>query len=168
MSCCVPSCAHKGESTFGVPKDIDQLNLWNVRIGIDLKPSSRVCSNHFDHKDVIKTWESGQGTSKYTVCLKRARLCEGTIPENITLGLGLNNSFIYVATQEWNNTPLTKKRKVQDNLKLSSIQQDHCYSVHQGTINTSNMSTVLYTSDTSNDNSTISPTSEYSIIESKL
>eukprot|EP00102_Acyrthosiphon_pisum_P024411 XP_016661621.1 PREDICTED: uncharacterized protein LOC100574153 [Acyrthosiphon pisum] len=111
MSCCVPSCAHKGESTFGVPKDIDQLNLWNVRIGIDLKPSSRVCSNHFDHKDVIKTWESGQGTSKYTVCLKRARLCEGTIPENITLGLGLNNSFIYVATQEWNNTPLTKKRK---------------------------------------------------------
>lgn len=30
------------------------------------------------------------------------------------------------------------------------------------------MSTVLYTSDTSNENSTISPTSEYSIIKSKV
>jgi len=30
------------------------------------------------------------------------------------------------------------------------------------------MSTVLYTSDTPNENSTISPTSEYSIIQSKV
>jgi len=67
MSCCVSFCTNKGESTFGVPKDTTQLHLWKVSLGTDLKPSSRVCSNHFNHKDVIKTWESGQGTSKYTV-----------------------------------------------------------------------------------------------------
>jgi len=67
MSCCIPFCKSKGQSTFGVPKDVDQLNLWKVSLGIDFKPFSRVCSNHFHHKDVIKTWESGQGTSKYAV-----------------------------------------------------------------------------------------------------
>jgi len=45
--------------------------------------------------------------------LKRAKLREGAIPENIILSLGVNNSFIAATTQEWNNTPLTKKRKVQ-------------------------------------------------------
>ncbi|KAL5237380.1 hypothetical protein ACI65C_004790 [Semiaphis heraclei] len=50
-------------------------------------------------------------TTNWKLCLKRARLREGAIPENLTLGLGVNNSFIDVAGMEWNNTPLTKKRK---------------------------------------------------------
>jgi len=45
MSCCVPFCKSKGQSTFGVPKDVDQLNLWKVSLGIDFKSFSRVCSN---------------------------------------------------------------------------------------------------------------------------
>lgn len=72
MACCVPFCnnkAIKGVSNFGIPKNDFLLNLWEKSLRMKLKPSNRICLNHFKHEDVIKTWESGQGLSKYTVGL---------------------------------------------------------------------------------------------------
>ena len=70
MTCCVPSCKTKNKSTFSVPKDDILLNLWEKSIGFKLKPTSRLCELHFEIEDVIKTWESGQGISKYIVSIK--------------------------------------------------------------------------------------------------
>ena len=70
MTCCVPSCKTKNKSTFLVPKDETLLYLWEQSIGFQLKPSSRICELHFETDDIIKTWESGQGISKYIVSIK--------------------------------------------------------------------------------------------------
>lgn len=70
MTCCIPSFKTKNKSTFSVPKDGKLLNLWEKSIGFQLKPTSRICELHFELDDVLKTWESGQGISKYIVSIK--------------------------------------------------------------------------------------------------
>ncbi|KAF0703190.1 THAP-type domain-containing protein [Aphis craccivora] len=67
MKCCVPNCtAGKEKSTFGVPKNENLKNQWKDILGIFLKSKFRVCAAHFHETDIIKTWVSGQGLSKYS------------------------------------------------------------------------------------------------------
>ncbi|KAL4131260.1 hypothetical protein QTP88_008597 [Uroleucon formosanum] len=44
------------------------------------KDKSRICQYHFKNEDILHTWLSGQGVSKYTICLKRPKLCIGAVP----------------------------------------------------------------------------------------
>lgn len=37
------------------------------KIGIVLNRNSRVCAHHFNPNDIISTWTSGEGSSKYSV-----------------------------------------------------------------------------------------------------
>lgn len=66
-SCSVPFCNELYKSKFGIPKDNSLIIVWEILINLKLNPSSRVCEKHFDKNDVIRTWESGKGFSKYTV-----------------------------------------------------------------------------------------------------
>lgn len=72
MRCSVPSCYSKPIKTnkislFGVPKT-DALRLeWEKALGIRLRTTSKVCRDHFKDEDIIDTWVSGKGLSKYTV-----------------------------------------------------------------------------------------------------
>jgi len=50
-----------------VPKSEIRLKEWQSILGINLKKQFRVCASHFNKSDIIDTWESGQGFSKYTV-----------------------------------------------------------------------------------------------------
>lgn len=70
MKCCVPNCtAGKEKSTFGVPKNEILKKQWENILGIFLKSKFRVCSVHFHETDIIRTWVSGQGLSKYSVSI---------------------------------------------------------------------------------------------------
>ncbi|XP_050058772.1 uncharacterized protein LOC126550733 [Aphis gossypii] len=80
-SCCVPFCNELFKSKFGIPKDNNLKIVWEKSLNLKLNPSSRVCENHFDKNDVIRTWESGKGFSKYTICLKIPKLKPGAIPK---------------------------------------------------------------------------------------
>jgi len=66
-TCCVPNCTELSNSKFGVPKNNTLKSLWEKSLSLKLKPNSRVCERHFNTTDIIKTWESGKGFSKYTV-----------------------------------------------------------------------------------------------------
>lgn len=72
MRCCVASCiTNKLKTTkislFGIPKT-DSLRLeWEKALGMRFKASSRVCRDHFKKEDIIDTWVSGKGLTKYTV-----------------------------------------------------------------------------------------------------
>lgn len=74
MSCCVPLCPSNSNSIksslFKVPDD-DILRVeWANALGVTFKRYSKVCIKHFKKEDVISTWESGKGFSKYTVRIK--------------------------------------------------------------------------------------------------
>lgn len=74
MPCCVPLCPSNSNaikiSLFSIPKtDILRLE-WEKVLGITFKAHSKVCLNHFKKEDIIDTWESGKGISKYTVRIK--------------------------------------------------------------------------------------------------
>lgn len=63
--CCVPGCQQSSTSKFGVPQN--DHNAWEKKIGIVLNRNSRVCAHHFNPNDIISTWTSGEGSSKYSV-----------------------------------------------------------------------------------------------------
>jgi len=42
---------------------------WERVIGNTLNKRSRICGDHFLEEDIIDTWVSGQGTSKYSVSI---------------------------------------------------------------------------------------------------
>lgn len=64
--CCVPGCSQSAASKFGVPKNAH--DIWENIIGCPLNRNSRVCANHFKPSDITSTWESGNGSSKISVC----------------------------------------------------------------------------------------------------
>lgn len=68
VKCCVPSCKEQFGSKFSIPKDKNLLDLWEKSLNLKLNVNSKVCELHFESGDILKTWESGQGISKYTVC----------------------------------------------------------------------------------------------------
>jgi len=55
------------KSRFGVPKS--STIVWEREIGISLSAKSKVCSAHFEKEDIIDTWETGTGSSKYSVSI---------------------------------------------------------------------------------------------------
>uniref|UniRef100_A0A2S2N9C6 THAP-type domain-containing protein n=1 Tax=Schizaphis graminum TaxID=13262 RepID=A0A2S2N9C6_SCHGA len=63
--CCVPGCQQSSSSKFGVPQNDHK--AWEKKIGIVLNRNSRVCAHHFNTNDIISTWTSGEGSSKYSV-----------------------------------------------------------------------------------------------------
>lgn len=65
--CCISDIHTIGKSLFGVPKTDFLLKKWEEALGIKLKKSFRVCSSHFEDSDIVNTWVSGEGSSKYTV-----------------------------------------------------------------------------------------------------
>jgi len=70
MKCCLSFCSYKGvsPSTFGVPKEISLKVKWEKTLGVTLRDKSRIiCQYHFKNEDILHTWVSGQGVSKYTV-----------------------------------------------------------------------------------------------------
>lgn len=67
MRCCVKKPHEITKTTFGVPKDKMLQVKWEAALGMRLNKSNRVCSHHFKVSDIISTWTSGQGASKYTV-----------------------------------------------------------------------------------------------------
>lgn len=69
MKCCLSFCSYKGlnPSTFGVPKEISLKVKWEKALGVTLRDKSRICQYHFKNEDILHTWVSGQGVSKYTV-----------------------------------------------------------------------------------------------------
>ncbi|KAF0701743.1 THAP-type domain-containing protein, partial [Aphis craccivora] len=77
--CCVPNCQSLAKSKFGVPAN--SIIIWEREIGISLSAKSKVCSAHFEKEDIIDTWVSGTGSSKYSICLKRPRLKIGAVPK---------------------------------------------------------------------------------------
>jgi len=70
MKCCIPNCFNQHKSSFIVPKSEIRLKEWQSILGINLEKQFRVCASHFNKSDIIDTWESGQGFSKYTVSLE--------------------------------------------------------------------------------------------------
>jgi len=69
MACCVPLCPYKDLkiSLFGVPKTSPLRDEWEKVLDVSFKTNSKVCRYHFKKEDVVDTWESGAGLSKYTV-----------------------------------------------------------------------------------------------------
>lgn len=65
--CCVHEPHEAAKSLFGVPNNLEIKILWEEALGMQLKKSHRVCAKHFYNSDIISTWDSGQGSSKYTV-----------------------------------------------------------------------------------------------------
>ncbi|XP_025199778.1 uncharacterized protein LOC112597783 [Melanaphis sacchari] len=82
MPCCVPLCPSNAlkVSAFGVPKNETLKLEWERVLGVSFKPNSKVCRRHFREEDIIDTWVSGQGFSKYTIDLKRPSLQKGAVP----------------------------------------------------------------------------------------
>ncbi|XP_029348303.1 uncharacterized protein LOC107884088, partial [Acyrthosiphon pisum] len=89
--CCVPYCNEISKSKFNVPKNNELRSLWEKSLNLKLKPTSKVCEKHFDVNDVIKTWESGKGFSKYTICLKIPKLRPGAIPKLTVVNETIND-----------------------------------------------------------------------------
>lgn len=63
--CCVKDCKYCNASLFSVPKNLK--NEWEIALNMNLNSNSRVCATHFNPDDIIKTWESSVGASKYSV-----------------------------------------------------------------------------------------------------
>ncbi|XP_050528528.1 uncharacterized protein LOC126898488 isoform X2 [Daktulosphaira vitifoliae] len=87
FKCTVPHCSNINGSSFKVPSNM--WKQWEKALGTNLKKSSRVCSLHFKQGDIIDSWESGSGFSKYVIQLKKSRLKNGVVPISIS-----NNSKI--------------------------------------------------------------------------
>ncbi|XP_060860382.1 uncharacterized protein LOC132937715 [Metopolophium dirhodum] len=144
--CCVPYCNEISKSKFCIPKNNELKSLWEKSLNLKLKPTSKVCEKHFDVNDVIKTWESGKGFSKYTICLKIPKLRPGAIPKltvvNETINKVLQNAVLDISPP--------KKRKIHDENSMTyNVLNDHSYS----TINdskSSNNSTSIFEANISN------------------
>lgn len=65
--CCVRIPHTISQPLFSVPKDEIRKKLWEESLGMALKKSHHICATHFNECDVIDTWTSGSGASKYTV-----------------------------------------------------------------------------------------------------
>lgn len=65
--CCIENCMGNSKSRFSVP--IASHEKWERVIGKTLNKRSRICGDHFLKEDIIDTWVSGQGTSKYSVSI---------------------------------------------------------------------------------------------------
>jgi len=63
--CCVKDCGYRNESLFSVPKNLK--NEWKIALNMNLNHNSKICATHFNSDDIIATWESGVGASKYSV-----------------------------------------------------------------------------------------------------
>jgi len=63
--CCVKDCTYRNASLFRVPKIFK--NEWEIALNMNLNHNSRICATHFNPDDIITTWESGVGASKYFV-----------------------------------------------------------------------------------------------------
>ncbi|CAI6357865.1 unnamed protein product [Macrosiphum euphorbiae] len=133
MTCCVPSCKTKNKSTFSVPKDKTLLYLWEQSIGFQLKPISRICELHFETDDIIKTWESGQGISKYIICRKRSKLRPGAIPKNFNFTESVDSTSLDLQNCNIDELsgPSPKKMKISED--AYSVAQDHCYTAKSPT-----------------------------------
>ncbi|XP_050059989.1 uncharacterized protein LOC126551206 [Aphis gossypii] len=89
MPCCAPLCPFNAVkvSSFGVPKNETLKLKWEKALGVSLKPHSKVCRRHFRKEDITDTWESGEGSSKYVIDLKRPNLRKGAIPYRFALSV---------------------------------------------------------------------------------
>lgn len=67
VKCSIPSCEEVSKSKFSVPKEKHLFEQWEKSLNMKLSSTSKVCEAHFEPGDVVKTWESGKGFSKYTV-----------------------------------------------------------------------------------------------------
>lgn len=65
--CCVKECNSRNESIFSVPKD--SVNEWEIALNMNLNHNSKVCATHFNPQNIVSTWESGVGVSKYSVSI---------------------------------------------------------------------------------------------------
>lgn len=65
--CCVKTPHLVANTLFGVPQDEARKKIWENSLGIILKKNNHICANHFKMCDVKSTWESGEGSNKYTV-----------------------------------------------------------------------------------------------------
>ncbi|XP_016659235.1 uncharacterized protein LOC100574211 isoform X2 [Acyrthosiphon pisum] len=124
MRCCVASCkTNKSKATkislFGIPKT-DALRLdWEKALGVFFKTSSRVCRDHFKEEDIIDTWVSGKGLTKYTISLKKPTLRKGAIPIPIRTASPISQNFDSSVAQ----VKVPKEFEV----LVSNINNDHCY-----------------------------------------
>jgi len=53
---------------------------------MNLNQNSKICATHFDPDDIIATWESGVGASKYSVSTR----------QKTKIHLLLNHSFLLI------------------------------------------------------------------------
>jgi len=65
--CCVENFKGISKSRFSVPKLSHK--KWEKALGKVINKRSRVCGNHFKPQNIINTWVSGGGSSKYTVSI---------------------------------------------------------------------------------------------------
>ncbi|XP_022167793.1 uncharacterized protein LOC111031953 [Myzus persicae] len=132
MRCCVASCkTNKSKTTkislFGIPKT-DSLRLeWEKALGVRFKASSRVCRNHFNKEDIIDTWVSGKGLSKYTIDLKKPTLRKGAIPIDL-----MSFRTVSSASQNFESSVAQAKVPKEYEVLLSNIYNDHCYYLSNG------------------------------------
>jgi len=111
-----------------VPKNETLKLEWERVLGVSFKPNSKVCRRHFREEDVIDTWESGKGFSKYTIDLKRPSLQKGAVPIRSASSISKvqvsedSKSYIHIDT-------VSKKgiSSVSKSSKVSKIPADHCY-----------------------------------------
>lgn len=124
MRCCVASCkTNKSKTTkislFGIPKT-DALRFdWEKALGVRFKNSSRVCRDHFKEADIIDTWVSGKGLTKYTISLKKPTLRKGAIPIPICTASSISQNLDSSVAQ----VKVPKEFEV----LVSNINNDHCY-----------------------------------------
>jgi len=72
MSCCVPNCLFRDkylkQIRFYIPKDLSLKYEWEKALKINFQNNNyRVCRQHFRDSDIVDSWVSGTGDSKYTV-----------------------------------------------------------------------------------------------------
>uniref|UniRef100_A0A2S2PH77 THAP-type domain-containing protein n=1 Tax=Schizaphis graminum TaxID=13262 RepID=A0A2S2PH77_SCHGA len=130
MPCCVPLCPSNAlkVSSFRVPKNETLKLEWERVLGVSFKPNSKVCRRHFREEDVIDTWESGQGFSKYTIDLKRPSLQKGAVP--IRSASSISKIRVSEDSKSCNHIDTVSKKGISSNSKSSKvlkISTDHCY-----------------------------------------
>ncbi|XP_029341784.1 uncharacterized protein LOC115033417 [Acyrthosiphon pisum] len=127
-------------------KNNELRSLWEKSLNLKLKPTSKVCEKHFDVNDVIKTWESGKGFSKYTICLKIPKLRPGAIPKltvvNETINDVLQNAVLDIS-------PPKKRKNHDENSMTYNVLNDHSYSTMNDS-KSSNNSTSIFEDNISN------------------
>ncbi|KAF0750370.1 THAP-type domain-containing protein, partial [Aphis craccivora] len=91
---------------------------------------------HFKKEDMVDTWESGTGFSKYTICLKKPRLVKDAFPLSLNLLFAASNvqilgndfNFSTDVSQKSNSSSISMSSKFIDIL-VTNIKNEHCYSI---------------------------------------